>query len=112
MKKERITAVPTPSAITPRDHITVLAKLDTLEMVTIVQVNVLAFSFYWYQTDVYLCSCNQIHIDELFFLDMNECEKGTHDCSINAMCYNTNGSYECTCNPGYTGDGRNCTGDH
>ena len=41
-----MTAVPTPSAITPRDHTTVLAKLDTLEMVTIVQVNVLAFSFF------------------------------------------------------------------
>ena len=39
------------------------------------------------------------------FLDINECAKGTHTCSADAVCNNTNGSYNCTCNPGYYGDG-------
>ena len=33
---------------------------------------------------------------------------GTHDCHMNAECTNTDGSYNCTCNRGYEGDGVNC----
>ena len=43
--------------------------------------------------------------------DINECEGGTHNCSSNAVCNNTKGFYNCTCKPGYEGDGNNCTGD-
>ena len=43
--------------------------------------------------------------------DINECEGGTHNCSSNAVCNNNKGSYNCTCKPGYEGDGNNCTGD-
>jgi hypothetical protein len=42
--------------------------------------------------------------------DIDECCLGTDDCSENAMCMNTEGSFECKCNPGYTGDGRQCDG--
>ena len=45
-----------------------------------------------------------------FFADINECEALTHHCSSNAFCNNTKGSYICTCEPGYTGKGVNCTG--
>ena len=31
--------------------------------------------------------------------------------TIAAVCHNINGSYNCTCKPGYLGDGWNCTGD-
>lgn len=49
---------------------------------------------------------------KVFFscLDTDECATGTHNCSADAMCINTEGSYNCTCNPGYNGDGRVCTG--
>ena len=40
--------------------------------------------------------------------DINECAIGTHKCSAVAVCYNTKGSYTCTCKPGYYGDGRYC----
>ena len=43
--------------------------------------------------------------------DINECEGGTHNCSSNAVCNNTKGSYNCKCKSGYEGDGNNCTGD-
>ena len=31
---------------------------------------------------------------------------------MNATCNNTVGSYECSCNEGYTGDGWNCSGKY
>ena len=30
----------------------------------------------------------------------------------NAHCVNTMGSFSCLCNPGFTGDGQNCSGKH
>ena len=32
-------------------------------------------------------------------------------CDENANCTNTDGSYNCSCNHGYNGDGFNCTGN-
>ncbi|KAL9953464.1 hypothetical protein ACROYT_G040886 [Oculina patagonica] len=40
--------------------------------------------------------------------DIDECAEGTHSCDANAECINTKGSYNCTCKPGYLGDGRKC----
>ena len=45
-----------------------------------------------------------------FNLDVNECETNDHDCDINATCDNTFGSFTCTCNIGYEGDGEVCVG--
>ena len=45
------------------------------------------------------------------YLDINECQLGTDNCSPFATCTDTPGSYQCTCNPGYTGDGRTCIGN-
>ncbi|XP_068736542.1 fibrillin-1-like isoform X1 [Montipora capricornis] len=41
--------------------------------------------------------------------DINECTSGDANCSVDAICKNSHGSYSCTCKPGYTGDGYNCT---
>ena len=50
----------------------------------------------------------------LFFkfdlIDVDEC-KGNHACHESANCTNTIGSHVCDCQPGYTGNGQNCTGD-
>ncbi|MBZ4400690.1 EGF domain-containing protein [Myxococcus sp. AS-1-15] len=40
--------------------------------------------------------------------DVNECTNGTSQCSVNATCTNTPGSYTCTCKAGYSGNGRTC----
>ena len=46
-----------------------------------------------------------------YLADINECETGKHHCDSNAFCNNTKGSYNCTCIPGYIGNGVNCTGE-
>ena len=44
-------------------------------------------------------------------IDVDECSSDEkNDCSSNAMCTNTEGSYVCRCKRGYVGDGKNCTG--
>ncbi len=40
--------------------------------------------------------------------DIDECERGTHDCHDNATCTDTDGSYDCACLQGYIGNGTYC----
>ena len=47
----------------------------------------------------------------ILFLDIDECKLGTDNCQDDATCINTHGGYNCTCNPGFGGDGFNCTGN-
>ena len=46
----------------------------------------------------------------MHYLDVNECD-GANECHTDSMCSNTDGSHECTCKIGYSGDGRQCSGD-
>ena len=41
--------------------------------------------------------------------DIDECIEGTAECHSNATCMNIMGSYACTCDYGYSGDGFDCT---
>ena len=43
--------------------------------------------------------------------DITECISGSAECHDNATCTNTDGSYECACNNGFSGDGFNCTSE-
>lgn len=42
---------------------------------------------------------------------MDECSLNIHQCHKDATCANSKGSYSCTCNPGYEGDGKDCAGE-
>ena len=45
----------------------------------------------------------------LHYTDIDECERQMDDCSVNANCSDTEGSFNCTCVTGYEGNGVNCT---
>ena len=52
----------------------------------------------------------QLDICSTFILDVDECSLGISTCASapNGTCTNTVGSYLCSCNPGYTGNGMTC----
>ena len=43
------------------------------------------------------------------YADIDECSQGS-PCHSNAACANNAGSYSCTCNSGYFGNGTSCSG--
>ena len=51
--------------------------------------------------------------ESLYTLDIDECEANPGICGANSVCTNTDGSYLCQCDPGYSGnaDGTNCQGN-
>ena len=51
-------------------------------------------------------------VASLIYTDIDECQRNEDECHEEAECKDTIGSYNCTCNAGYTGDGFNCTGQH
>ena len=47
----------------------------------------------------------------VLFSDIDECARETHGCApTGGVCTNTAGAYECSCGPGFAGDGRDCGG--
>ncbi|XP_078349745.1 uncharacterized protein LOC144634603 [Oculina patagonica] len=56
----------------------------------------------------YRCLCDDGFEGDDCEKDIDKCADGTHDCDANAECTKTKGSYNCTCSPGYYGDGWSC----
>ena len=100
------------------DHINVNANLDLQEMGKHAMVGK------EYTTECLLISfCLFLHINVLkmlfsflfyftffFFTDIDECTTQAHDCSSNGICTNVKGSFQCVCEPGFTGDEKTCSG--
>jgi len=57
----------------------------------------------------YDCECETGWKDTQCDMDINECADGTHECSPDAACANSDGGYECSCNAGFTGTGASCS---
>ena len=63
-------------------------------------------SVIFHRLSIQLFTCNLKLIS-----DIDECVVDTlNNCSSDAFCNNTHGSFNCTCKPGFTGDEENCTG--
>ena len=45
----------------------------------------------------------------MIFVDTDECAD-PYACDFDAQCVNMPGTYECTCNSGFSGDGKVCLG--
>ena len=46
----------------------------------------------------------------VYIIDIDECQ-GVNNCDSNANCTNTQGSFTCSCQEGYSGDGKSCSGE-
>ena len=47
----------------------------------------------------------------LLCADIDECLNTTYPCDDNATCTNIDGTYNCSCDPGFTGNGTVCEGN-
>jgi len=50
----------------------------------------------------------QLNLDG-FFSDINECNRGTDNCHVNAQCTDTAGGFQCDCMPVFKGSEITCT---
>ena len=53
---------------------------------------------------------NILNITLSIGVDIDECTPNNGGCSEQAVCSNTEGSYTCSCEDGFAGDGFTCTG--
>ena len=53
---------------------------------------------------------NELHSFQFSYSDIDECTRKLDRCQEDASCTNTKGSYNCSCDAGYSGDGFNCSG--
>ena len=60
--------------------------------------------------DIIVWPVSHIHTLLLPIVDINECNGAADNCDDNADCTNTDGSYRCSCKPGFSGDGISCEG--
>ena len=88
-----ILVIQMPLVLTLTAAISASVTLDSLEMERIVQVCLSLFVFVFEVSS---------------FLDINECEMVISPCDGNATCIDTEGSFLCVCNSGYSGNGSFC----
>ena len=63
---------------------------------------------YIFLTKTYFCCLD--HFLRILHTDLNECNDGIDNCHSFANCSNEIGSFSCSCNDGYTGNGLSCSG--
>ncbi len=61
------------------------------------------------RTDAPACADGTAADDAGRCVDVDECLRELDDCDENATCNNAQGTFTCTCNAGYSGDGVTCT---
>ena len=69
----------------------------------------LIFAFVTLDSPV-LITCALVRTEFAYLPDINECNASPSPCDSNATCANTLGSFTCTCNSNFTGNGATCVG--
>ena len=105
-------AMPMPTALTLMAVMSVPASLVSLDLDSSAPVqNKTQYNLLFVEkvssTMVQKISSDIFHL-HWYHADIDECSE-ENQCDVNASCNNIFGSYTCTCNGGYTGDGINCT---
>ena len=108
---EHIIAMQMPRVITLLVHSFVHVMVDSQEVGRIVKVNTKLPS---------ICYTNKLSLKIIIlvvsssnsFLDIGECTNGSHNCHSNATCNNIVGSFICSCDGGFTGNGTYCEGSN
>ena len=62
-----------------------------------------------YRHIITYCLCLWLHYT-FYHTDIDECTEETDNCDDNGICTNTEGSFTCLCDPGFSGDGVQCEG--
>ena len=57
------------------------------------------------------CDCDNGWEGKWCTVDIDECADESHNCDTNAQCTDTDGSFSCACNSGYSGNGVECIDD-
>ena len=53
-------------------------------------------------------AATRVYYHHYYLADIDECAEG-EPCDVNADCVDADGSFSCSCEPGFSGDGFNCT---
>ena len=80
-----------------REVSSVFVMLGTLELALLALVSLVTVA----ETNLYYF---------ITFSDIDECSEGMDNCAVEAECTDTDGSFDCSCNAGFTGSGVNCSG--
>ena len=98
--------------LTPLEALTAAVTLGITSMEMDLTAVVRIYSISWIYTNSsyycfnHTCAFSTYHIHFYFYADIDECESDDlNSCHENANCTNTEGSFHCFCNSGYTGDG-------
>ena len=92
-----------PAVPTPKGLLTVIVIVGILGMASTVPVSK-SFDMFCFKFSAFY---EQFRVNFSFsFEDINECLSSP--CDVNAICTNTEGSFVCECNSGYSGNGSNC----
>ena len=89
--------------------VTTAPMVPTMSVIKLMAITIALVLNYKNENSSLTCSCErEFSDDSVTCTDNNECAPGLHNCYDNASYINLYGSYECSCDNGFTGNRENC----